>query len=393
MRGGIRLGRILSIDVRIDWSWLMVSFLVAWDVALVFAAAHPEWSAALRWLIGGLAAILLLISVLSHELAHSLVARVQGIRVNGITLFLFGGVSDIEREPDSPWGEVVMALVGPLTSLFLGGLFMLIVVGSYGPLRTIMVGRVEGLAQLHAMSMVAVWLGSINVMLGLFNLLPGFPLDGGRVLRAVLWAVMGNLRGATRWASRAGQAVGGLMMVAGVAMVFGMYIPILGTGLMGGVWLALIGWFLRGAAIQAYQQLIIGDALRAMSVASMMRSSPPTVPGDLSVASLVRDHAIGVDHPAWVVLEDGRPAGLVTLEDVRSLSRDTWDRTMVGKIMTPVSQLTVASPEEESVVALQKLIGAGLAQLPVLSDGKLAGLLYRQDIVDWVALHSGLEVG
>jgi Zn-dependent protease/CBS domain-containing protein len=393
MHGGIRFGRILGIDVRIDWSWLIISFLVAWNVAMVFASLHPEWSAALRWVNAGIAAFLVLVSVLSHELAHSLVARAQGIRVSGITLFLFGGVSNFEREPDSPLGEIVMALVGPITSLFLGGLFMLVVIGSPDALRTITIDAAQGLAQLHAMSMVAVWLGSINVLLGLFNLIPGFPLDGGRVLRAALWAVTGDLRSATRWASGAGQAIGWLMIVAGIAMILGMYIPLLGTGLMGGVWLSLIGWFLRGAAVQAYQQIIIGDALSAMSVASMMRSSPPTVPADLSVASLVRDHAIGADHRAWVVLEDGRPAGLVTLEDLRGVSRDSWDTTMVGKIMTPVSQLTVASPEEEAAAALKKLIGTGAAQLPVLSDGKLAGLLYQQDIVNWLALYSGLEAG
>ncbi len=393
MTDEIRIGRVLGIEVRIDWSWVFIAVVVSWNLSMVFAAVHPQWSALLRWLVAAVAAALLLFSVLSHELAHSLVARAQGIRVKDITLFLFGGVSNIEREPQSPAAEVVMAIVGPATSLFLGGLFLLVAIGSAGPLRTIAADGAEGLARLHAISMIAAWLLSVNVSLGLFNLMPGFPLDGGRMLRAALWAATGNLRTATRWASWGGQALGWLMIVSGIAMVFGMHIPLLGTGPMGGILLTFIGWFLRSAAIHAYRHVVIGDALGAVSVASMMRSNPPTASVDLSVASLVRDHAIGVDHRAWVVLEDGWPAGIVAREDLRGVSRDTWDATTVGEIMTPASQFAVAKPEEGAASAMEKLLGSGAAQLPVLSDGKLAGLLYRQDIVDWLDLHSRLDAG
>ena len=391
MHSGLRIGRIFGIDIRIDRSWFLIFFLVVWSLAMVFGGSHPEWSTGLRWSTAVIAAILFFASVLGHELAHSLVARAQGISIHGITLFLFGGVSNIGRDPDSPRGEFVMAIVGPITSFVLGGLFMWLAALSAGPLTEIVADPTAAISRLHALSMLLMWLGSINVLLGFFNLMPGFPLDGGRVLRAILWAATDNLLRATRWASWAGQGVAWLMIVTGIAMVFGMRIPFFGRGLVSGLWVAFIGWFSNGASVQSYRQVVMQDALQAVPVARMMRSSPPTVPAKASVASLVHDHVMGTGHRAFPVLDDGRLAGLVTLEDVRAVSRETWDSTAVREIMTPFGDLVVATPEEEAAEAMKKLMGRDVAQLPVLRDGKLAGLLHRGDIVNWLALYSGLE--
>ena len=206
MHSGFHIGRIFGINIRIDRSWLLVFFLVVWNLAMVLGRYYPDWSTGLRWSTALLAAILFFASVLGHELAHSLVARAQGISIHGITLFLFGGVSNMGGDPDSPRQEFVMAIVGPITSLVLGVVVIWLAAVSASPLREIMADPTGAIARLHALSMLLMWLGSTNVLLGFFNLIPGFPLDGGRVLRAILWAATDNLRRATRWASWGGKA-------------------------------------------------------------------------------------------------------------------------------------------------------------------------------------------
>jgi Zn-dependent protease len=334
------------------------------------------------------AAFLFFASVLAHELAHSLVARARGIPVRSITLFLFGGVSDIQREPDSPGAEFVMAIVGPMTSIVLGGLLAWLAGASAGPLRDAMTNPTGTIARLSPLTTLLLWLGSINVILGIFNLTPGFPLDGGRVLRSILWAVTGNLRRATRWASWTGQAIAWLMIIGGISMAFGAQIPFFGTGLTSGLWLAFIGWFLNSASVQSYQQVVVHDILEGVPVERMMRTNPPTCLPDCSVNRLVHEHIMRTDDQAFPVLDDGRLMGLVTLEDVRRVSRAAWDTTTVSDIMTPADQLTVVTPGEGAAEALNKLMQRDVRQLPVLRDGELVGLFRRQDIIKWFQLHA-----
>jgi Zn-dependent protease/predicted transcriptional regulator len=388
MRSGFSIGRIFGINIRIDWSWLFIFFLVTWNLGTVFGQAHPGWGPTLTWGMAIVAAFLFFASVLAHELAHSLVARARGIPVRSITLFLFGGVSDIQREPDSPGAEFVMAIVGPLTSIVLGGLLAWLAGASAGLLRDTMTNPTATIARLSPLTTLLLWLGSINVILGIFNLIPGFPLDGGRVLRSILWAVTGNLRRATRWASWTGQAIAWLMIIGGISMAFGAQIPFFGTGFTSGLWLAFIGWFLNSASVQSYQQVVVHDILEGVPVERMMRTDPPTCLPDCSISRLVHEHIMRTDDQAFPVLDDGRLVGLVTLEDVRRVSRHAWDTTTVGEIMTPADQLTVVTPDEDAAETLNKLVQRDVRQLPVLRDGELVGLLRRRDIIKWLQLHA-----
>ncbi|HMG32634.1 MAG TPA: site-2 protease family protein [Blastocatellia bacterium] len=393
LRGGLHIARLLGIDIYVDWSWLFIFLLITSNLAAgVFPQWHPEWSFWLSWLVAAVAAVLFFVSVLLHELSHSIVARARGMRVRRITLFLFGGVSNIEREPPAPLTEFLMALVGPLTSIVLGVVFLIIGSLTAGSAAA-MSDPVASFARLDPLSTLLLWLGPINIVLGLFNLIPGFPLDGGRVLRSIVWAVTGNLHRATRVASAAGQFVGWTFIVVGIAMAFGAKVPVFGSGLIGGLWLAFIGWFLSSAAQSNYQQLLIHDLLEDVPVARLMKSNVPTISPHASVSSLIYDFIMKSDERGFTVVQDGRIVGLVTLEDVRKLPREAWEHTNIGQIMTPADQLVLATPEEDVSEAMDQLISRDVRQLPVVRNGELVGMLRRRDVVKWLQIQSGFAAG
>lgn len=391
MRGGISLGRVFGIQIQLDWSWIFIFLLVTWNLAAgVFPSQHPEWGTALNWTIGLAASVLFFASVLAHELAHSLVAVARGLPVRRITLFLFGGVSNIEREPPSPGTEFLIAIVGPITSIGLGVLFILL-----GGLLGLQIGAVldspqQLLATLGPLSTLLMWLGSINIVLGLFNLIPGFPLDGGRVFRSVLWALTGNLRRATRWASWVGQGIAWLFIVGGIAMMFGVRLPFFGTGLFSGLWLAFIGWFLNQAAVQSYQQVVVEDILEGVPVSRLMRANAPTVTPEMRLSQLVDEYILGTDERAFPVVEGDRLVGLVCLEDVRKVPRAAWETTLLNQIMTPAAELNLVTPREDAAEAMGKLAARDVRQVPVVQDGRLVGMLRRRDILRWLQLQSEL---
>ena len=391
MHNAIHIGKVFGINIYVDWSWIFIFLLVLWELAAgVFPQLHPQWGPGLIWSTAFVASLLFFASVLAHELAHSLVAKANGIPVHDITLFLFGGVSNIQREPTSPAAEFVMAIVGPLTSIVLGVIFLLLSGAVVAGLDVAMGNLPASLAQLDPLSTLLLWLGPINILLGVFNLIPGFPLDGGRVLRSIFWAASKNLRRATQWASWVGQAIAWILIVAGISMVFGMSLPFFGTGLIGGLWLAFIGWFLNNAAVQSYQQVVVEDLLEGVTVAQLMHANTPTVSSSIPVSSLVHDHILGTDERAFPVVDNDRLVGFVCIEDVRKVPREKWDMTTVGEIMTPANQLVVATPGEEASAALNDLALRDVNQLPVVQDGRLVGTLRRRDIMRWLQLHSGL---
>jgi len=389
MQKGLSIGRIFGIKIRIDLSWVVIFLLVTWNLGTVFGSYHPDWGLTLRWGLAVLAALLFFTSVLAHELAHSLIAKARGIPVGSITLHLFGGVSNIQREPESPSSEFLMAIVGPISSLVIGGILVWIELLVSGP-ASMLANPTERLKELSPMLTLLLWLGSVNVTVGLFNLIPGFPLDGGRIVRSFLWAITENLRRATRWASWIGQGIAWMMILAGIAMTFGARIPFFGTGLGNGLWLAFIGWFLNNASARSYQQVVIQDILEDVPVSRIMRTDPPTCLADCSVDRLVHDHIMQSDDQSFPILENGTQqlAGLVTLDDVRGVQKDDWDTTQVADIMTPRDKLIVVGPDEDASEALSKLTSRDLRQLPVVSDSELVGLLRRRDIVKWLQLHS-----
>jgi Zn-dependent protease len=393
MRSGIRLGRVLGINIRIDWSWLIILLLITWNLSAAFGQYHANWLPGARWGLAVVAALLFFLSLLAHEMAHSLVARARGVPVRSITLFLFGGVSNIEHDPDSPKSEFLITIVGPLTSFVIG--VVLLVLGSImaAPFSSAVSNPQAAFERLGPLALIVMWLGSINLLLGVFNLIPGFPLDGGRILRSILWSITGDLRRATQWASWAGQTVAFLFMFLGISMVFGTRVPFFGSGLIGGLWLAFIGWFLYAAAVQSYRQVVIQHVLEDVPVASMMRPDPPTVYAGLLVSDMMHEAVMRSDDSAFPVLENGQLIGLVTLDDVRSVPRDQWDHTTVRQIMTPYDRLITTTTDEDATDAWQKLLSQDVRQLPVLRGRELAGLLRRRDIIRWLQFHSDLRHG
>jgi Zn-dependent protease/CBS domain-containing protein len=389
MRGKFRIGTVFGIKLLVDPSWIFIFLLVTFQLVTQLWQLHPGWSSALSLLLAIGTALLFFGSVLVHELAHAVVALRQGIPVLNITLFLFGGVANIQREPPSPRAEFLITIVGPIASFLLGVLFLALsyIIGGIGSLGA----TVEVvLARLGPLGTMFVWLGSVNILLAVFNLLPGFPLDGGRVLRSALWAATGNLRKATLWAGRVGQALAWLFIVGGVATVFGARIALIASRPLSGLWLIFIGWFLNNAATQSYRQLLARDLLVGVPVSRVMRADVPAVVPHHSVNQLVHEHIMGTDQHAFPVLRDDQLVGLVCLHDVRRVPRSEWDTTSVQAIMTPADQLIVTSPEEDLADAIERLVRREVGQLPVLHAGHFVGLLRQRDVARWLTMQGGM---
>jgi Zn-dependent protease len=383
-----RIGKIFNINIEIDWSWLLIFGLVTWSLASSFGQMHATWTPLMQWGMAVLAALLFFLSVLAHELAHSLVARAQGVPVRNITLFMFGGVSNIQKEPVSPLNEFLVAIVGPLTSFVLGGLFLLLGSGGLVLNSVSATNMNELLSQLGPANTIFLWLGSVNILVGLFNLIPGFPLDGGRVVRSILWGITDDLKKATRWASWLGQAVAWLLIFAGMSMLFGAQIPILGSGFINGLWLIFIGWFLQNAAVQSYRRVVIYDILEDIPVKRLMNPNVPRTPANITVESFVDDYLMRSDNRAFIVFDEEKMVGLITIEDVRKLSSEARRTTFVRDVMTPSEKMIVVAPEEDVTDAFERLQMKDIRQLPVVAGNKIVGLLRRKDIVRWLQLQS-----
>lgn len=389
MQRGFRLFKIFGINISIDPSWFLIFFLITWNLASTFGDIHADWRLPLRWGVAAAAAVLFFGSVLVHELAHSLVAIAQGVKVRSIMLHMFGGVSNIERDPPSPKAEFLITIVGPVTSFILGLIFTFLS-GAADLFGSPFANLQQLSSQLSPLATILLWLGPLNMILAIFNLIPGFPLDGGRILRSILWAVTKNVNRATRWAANVGQVVAWALILGGISMVFGAELPFFGSGFIGGIWLAFIGWFLNGAAQASYQQVVVQDILEDVPVRRMMRKDPPTVTSDLSLDSLVDDHLMGSDERAFPVVDDGHLAGIVTLDDLRKAPRKDWGTSTVKQIMTPASRVKSIVPDEDAADALSRLRELEVRQLPVMEDGKLLGLVRRRDILRWLQLQTEL---
>lgn len=384
--GGLSIGTYFGFRLRVHWSWLVIFALFTWNLTVGFEHLRPEWGRAFSVALAAGAALALFLSVLLHELAHSAVARARGMPVRDITLFLFGGASNIEREPPDPKSEFLFTVVGPIVSFLIGIATLAVVFAWAGEVDWT---SVEAIEQLNPGQLVLLWLGQINIILAIFNLVPGFPLDGGRILRSAVWAATGNLRTATRWAARTGQLVAFLLIATGIAMALGYDVPVLGSGVAGGVWLVIIGIFLNGAAVANYQQVVLGDVLGQVRVRDIMRRQFPDIDADATVDELVHERIMGSDARAFPVRGDagGGLAGLVCLQDVRSVPRDRWAGTPVRDVMTPREQLTTVSADATADDALRELAGRDVDQLPVLEDdGRLQGMVHRSDILRWIEL-------
>jgi Zn-dependent protease len=386
---GVRLGRIAGIAVHVDWSLLVIFSLITLGLGTgIVPSWHPDWSPALVWATALAAALVFFASVLAHELSHALVGRANGISVRRITLFMFGGLAHMENEPPSWRAELLMAVAGPLTSFVLGLGFVALAGLVAGPIVIDRETPGEALRSLGPLATLLLWLGPVNVMLGLFNLVPGFPLDGGRVLRAAMWGATGDLRRATRLASRAGQGFAWLLVGTGVAMMLGLRVPLFGTGLVGGLWLVFIGWFLNNAAVRSYRQLVVRASLEDVPVERIMRTRLVSVAPETPVSTLVDDLVMASGQRAFPVEDGGRFAGLVALRDLHGLGRAAWERTRVADVMIPVERLVTVPPGERAAEVLDLLGRRDVNQVPVIDSGRLLGLVRREDVLRWLALHA-----
>jgi Zn-dependent protease/CBS domain-containing protein len=388
MRSGFKIGKIFGINIQIDWSWLLILLLITWNLSTVFGNLKPDWDTALRWGVAISAALLFFASVLLHELAHSLVAKARGIPVRNITLFLFGGVSNIQREPPSPGAEFLIAILGPLTSIVLGFVLTLGTIAVNTGIGTAVQDPTNLVESFGPISTLLLWLGSVNILVGFFNLIPGFPLDGGRIVRSIFWVLNDDLVKATRWASWIGQGIGWLMIFAGVAMIFGTTIPLLGTGVINGIWFAFIGWFINSSAARSYQRVVIQDILEDVPVSRMMRKQIKSVEPECIISSLVHDHVMNSDERAFPVIQDQQLVGLVTIDDIRKVSRGQWESTTVRSVMTPYDELITMDPQDDAAEAMNKLVSRDISQIPIVEGKELVGMLRRRDIVRWMQLQS-----
>jgi Zn-dependent protease/CBS domain-containing protein len=385
MRNAIRIGRLFGIEIRVDSSWLLIFTLVIWSLTSLFGGWHPDWSIATRTSVAVVAALAFFASVLFHEMAHSLVARAYRIPVHDITLHMFGGVSNIEKEPPTPGSEFFMAIVGPLASVGLGIALM----AGGALIADVGAPDVETPADLVArmgpITTLVMWLGPVNVSVGLFNLIPGFPLDGGRVLRAILWKATGSLRSATRWSTAIGQMVGWAFILTGALMAIGVAVPFFGRGIGGGIWLALIGFFLRNAAVQHQNGAALAEELGDARVADLMRTQGPWTEARASLDTLVHRFVLSEER-AMPVFDVGRFVGLVSISDVRRAGASPY--VTAREVMTPLERLTVTTPDTPIVDALRSFGTAGASELPVIVDGNLVGMLFDRDIARWIELRS-----
>ena len=362
----ISLGRIGGFRILVDFSWFIIFFLVLWSFAGgVFPAQLPGLGQGIYMLMGFIGAFVFFASLLLHELSHAFMARARGIEVESITLFLLGGVARTRAEATTAGDEFRIAIVGPLASFAIAvGLFLV----AWGAARTGM----------HpAVVIVAQYLAVLNIVLAVFNLLPGFPLDGGRVLRAIVWRATGDVTKATRVASTGGRLLAGALMVLGGLQMF--------TGaVLGGVWLIFIGWFVRNAAVAGYQQHLLREMLEGVQARHTMAVQPQTIPPTLTLERLVEEYFLRSRFLSFPVVEGDRPLGIITLNQVKAVPRDAWATRTVADTMTPLADGIGVSPDAPMTTIMERLRSSPVRRLLVIDDGRLVGYITAHDVAAWL---------
>ena len=362
MRASFRLGRIAGVPVGVNWSVLVIFLLIAWGLsANLFPRSYPgrpTW----QYVLAGLAAaVVFFVGLLAHEVSHAVVAKRNGLQVKGITLWLFGGVAELSGEAPNPGAELRIAGIGPLVSLLLGFFF--------GGIAVVLALAGQGGLLLGSLS----WLAGINILLAIFNILPAAPLDGGRLLRAAVWKATGDRTKASVVAARAGWILGALLIGLGLWQFLA------GSG-VGGLWLALIGWFLIGAAGMEERQARMGSALRGIRVAEVMTPQPQTASGEMTVADFVDHYLFAYRHSALPLTEEGRPVGLVTLDRVRGIPADRRASTTLAEVSCRADELVLANPDEQLTDLLPRLSQCADGRALVVTDQRLVGIVSPSDI-------------
>ena len=368
MEAQIKLGRLFGIQIGLHYSWLIIALLVAFSLAGHFRQMNPDWGGNAVWTTATLTALLFFAAILVHELSHAAVAKMRGLPVSGITLFALGGVAQIEREAADAKTEFWMGIVGPITSAVIGLVCLgLATALGWSPAQGMMTVATPALAML-------VWLGYINLMLAAFNMIPGFPLDGGRVLRAILWWTTGDASRSTRIAARVGQFVAVLFIVWGIFQFFA------GAG-FGGLWMAFIGWFLLDAARSSYAHEVMTRTLKGVLVRDVMAQDCPTIDGNTNLQTFVDEYLLKTGRRCFVVAEQGRVVGLVTPRELNEVERSKWAFTTLDNVMRTLESLRTVTPETPVTEALEMMGREDLNQLPVVRGGRLEGVVSRGHIL------------
>ncbi|RJR47625.1 MAG: CBS domain-containing protein [Deltaproteobacteria bacterium] len=368
-----KLFNLFGFEVSIDLSWIFIAVLVTWSLAAgFFPYLYPHLPAKTYWVMGVIGSLGLFLSVIFHEFSHSVVARRLGLPMKGITLFIFGGVAQMGDEPASAKVEFFMAIAGPISSLVLGGIFYLL--------------YVQGAAAGWSLPVNGVirYLAYINVVLAVFNLLPAFPLDGGRVLRSILWGAWDDLRRATRVSAAVGSAFGfGLIALGILQLISGNFIA--------GLWWFLIGMFIRGAAQMSYQQLLVRNALAGEPVRNFMHPHPVTAPGSITLEHLVKDYIYKYHFKMFPVMDNSHLLGCITTRQVKEVPRERWSQETIRELVSPCSEENTISPETDAVQALALINRTGNSRLLVVEGNQLVGILTLRDLMKFLSLKVELE--
>lgn len=376
MRASIKLGKISGIEIGLHYSWFIIAALIVFSLGEHFHHVNPHWGPWQVWITALITGILFFITLLLHELAHSLVAQKRGLKVNSITLFALGGVSQTEEDPRDAKTEFWVAIAGPIASLIIG----------FGCLAIAMaLGWQRSAEPDTAVTAVLVWLGYINVGLALFNMIPGFPLDGGRVLRSIIWSISKNANRSTRIAARIGQVVAFLFIFDGIWQFFH-------GGGFGGLWIAFIGWFLMDAAKASYNEVETESTLRDLRVSQVMSGDCVIVNRGMSLEEFVDMYLLTTGQRCFVVEDQGRLIGLITLRDVSKIPRSRWDQATVGEAMRPEKELRTVSPDTPVLDALKIMVRSDINQLPVVANGSLQGIVSRSQVIRLLEIRNELRL-
>jgi Zn-dependent protease/predicted transcriptional regulator len=376
MKAQIKLGRIFGVEIGLHYSWLLIALLITFSLAGHFQRNNPGWSDGLRWGVSIVTAILFFASIVVHELSHALVAKLRGLPVRSITLFALGGVAQIEKEAADAKTEFWMGIIGPITSFVIGVVCLLI---------TVAVGWTPPEFPQRPLPAVLMWLGLINIGLAIFNMIPGFPLDGGRVLRGIIWWITGNAKRATTIAARVGQFIAFAMIVYGVFQFFR------GAGI-NGLWMAFIGWFLLSASRESYAQMVISEGLRGLRVADVMSRDFPVVDAYTNLQTFAEENLTRTGRRFWVVTLNGQPEGIITPTEISNVPRNRWPYTTVADMMRPLDATHTVNPNTPVTEALEMMAQQDLNQLPVVSEKGLAGLISRGHILQLIQTRAQLHL-
>ena len=376
MKAQIKLGRIFGVEIGLHYSWFIIAFLISFSLADQFRLNNPRWSDSLRWGLALVTAVLFFVSIVAHELSHALVAKARGLPVRSITLFALGGVAQIEKEAADAKTEFWMGIVGPITSFVIGLLCLGIAFA---------LGWNPPAFPQQPLPAMLMWLGVINIGLAIFNMIPGFPLDGGRVLRGLLWWITGNARRATTIAARVGQFIAFGMIIYGVMQFFG------GAGI-NGLWLAFIGWFLLSASRESYAQMVITEGLRGLRVADVMTDEYTPVDAHLNLQTFAEEYLMRSGRRFFVVTINDRPEGILTPHEISEVPRARWPYTTIADVMRPLDRTRTVGPNTPVTEALEVMASQDLNQLPVVSGGALAGLISRSHILQLIQTRAELHL-